>query len=150
MQIVGQCHCGNLRFELTTQLSVDDLSIRACQCSFCRTHSAKSTSDLNGSVQFFIQNWENINRYQFDAKTADFLICKVCGVYLAAVTTIDGQQWAVVNLNTTSLRVASPFQYLTTVKHGRIGSNGDRIVGRPLNTAYDVERLRYNQDNADT
>lgn len=104
MQIIGQCHCGNLRFELTTQLAVDDLSIRACQCLFCRSHSAKCTSDATGSVQFFIQNWENLNCYQFDAKTADFLACKVCGVYLAAITTIGEQQWATVNLNTTFLR----------------------------------------------
>jgi hypothetical protein len=128
MQIVGQCHCGNLRFELTTQLAVDDLLIRACQCSFCRSHAAKSTSDANGSVQFFVQNWENLNCYQFDAKTANFLICKICGAYLAAVTTVDSQQWATVNLNTTSLRdrPAIPVSYDSETRQERLKRRSQR------------------------
>lgn len=128
MQIVGQCHCGNLRFELTTQLAVDDLSIRACQCSFCRSHGAKSTSDATGSVQFLVQNWEILNCYQFGAKTADFLVCKVCGVYLAAVITVDNQQWATVNLNTTSLhdRPAIPVFYDSETRQERLKRRSQR------------------------
>ncbi len=128
MQIIGQCHCDNLQFRLTTELTVDDLSVRACQCSFCRSHGAKCTSDFNGSVQFLVQDWNNLNCYQFGAKTADFLICKICGVYLAAVTTIDGNQWATVNLNTTELRdrPAIPVSYDDETKQERLERRSQR------------------------
>lgn len=104
MQIIGKCHCGNLRFEFQTNLKAEELSIRACNCSFCRLHGAKSTSDPNGSVQFFVDCQEQLNRYQFGTKTADFLICKVCGVYLAAVMTVDEKKYSTFNLTTTPLR----------------------------------------------
>lgn len=70
-------------------------------------------SDPNGSVKIFIDNPENLSRYRFNTGTADFLICKICGVYLTAVLTGDGIQRAVVNLRTTPLqdRQATPISY---------------------------------------
>jgi hypothetical protein len=128
MEIIGQCHCSNLQFNLTTQLTVDTLLIRACQCSFCQSHGAKCTSDPKGSVQFFVQDLNLLNCYQFGAKTADFLICKICGVYLTAVTTIDGHQWATVNLNITSLRdrPAIPISYDNETKQERLERRSQR------------------------
>jgi len=41
-----------------------------------------------------------LSRYQFGLKTAEFFICKHCGVYLAAVlTTEEGTSNATVNVN---------------------------------------------------
>src|SRR5688572_18730319 len=48
----GGCHCGNLRYTLTTALAVTQLPLRACQCSFCRHHGALSTSDPGGTLRF--------------------------------------------------------------------------------------------------
>ena len=37
--------------------------------------------------------------YRFGLKTADFLICPTCGVYIGAVIEIGGNRYSVVNLN---------------------------------------------------
>jgi hypothetical protein len=39
-------------------------------------------------------------RYRFGLKTADFLICKDCGVFVGASMTADGRSWVTVNANT--------------------------------------------------
>ena len=38
-------------------------------------------------------------RYRFGLTTADFLICRTCGVYVAAIIDIEGQNYSVLNLN---------------------------------------------------
>jgi hypothetical protein len=96
----GGCHCGNLRFALETNLSLAQLPLRACQCSFCRHHGARSTSDPDGRVRFEVQDVAQLTRYRFGLRTADFLICARCGIYVGATLQTDGAQWAIVNANT--------------------------------------------------
>ena len=96
----GGCHCGNLRFALDTTLAIDALPLRACQCSFCRHHGALSTSDPQGAVRFEVRDPSRVTRYRFGLKTADFLICASCGVYVGATITDAGTSWAIVNANT--------------------------------------------------
>ncbi|HST37200.1 MAG TPA: hypothetical protein VLK25_11295 [Allosphingosinicella sp.] len=38
-------------------------------------------------------------RYRFATKTADYILCARCGVYVAAVAEIGGQLYATLNLN---------------------------------------------------
>ncbi len=73
--------------------------MRACQCSFCLAHGARTTSDPNGSVTFKIADSSKLNRYRFGTQTTDFLICNGCGVYLAAVLTSARGQFATLNVN---------------------------------------------------
>ena len=61
--------------------------MRACQCTFCRLHGAISTSDPKGAVRFSIRNEDAVSRYVFGLRTAEFLVCRACGVYLAAMMT---------------------------------------------------------------
>ena len=89
----GQCHCGALRVEFETDAP---LAPRACQCSFCRKHHARSVSDPAGSA--VIALGPDAVRYRFGNGSADFLICGRCGVYLGAVQEIDGRLYAVLNL----------------------------------------------------
>jgi len=96
----GQCHCGNLELAFETNLKPEQLSVRACSCSFCRSHGARSTSDPKGSVKITVHDSSQLIRYRFGLKTADFLICKRCGVYLAAVMTEGGTSYATVNIST--------------------------------------------------
>lgn len=96
----GGCHCGNISFEFESALTPRELPVRACQCAFCRAHSALSTSDPSGSVSIGIAAPARVNRYRFGMKTADFLICSDCGVFIAAVMEADGRNYAVVNINT--------------------------------------------------
>jgi hypothetical protein len=92
----GGCHCGALRYALETELPVAQLPLRACQCSFCRHHGARSTSDPQGWLEFEVRDPGQVTRYQFGLKTADFLICARCGVYVGATI----RYHAVINANT--------------------------------------------------
>ena len=96
----GGCHCGNLRYALETALTLAELPLRACQCSFCRHHGARSTSDPAGRIRFQARDAAQVTRYRFGLRTADFLICARCGVYVGATMQEDGGQWAIVNANT--------------------------------------------------
>jgi hypothetical protein len=100
MTYEGGCHCGNVRYALETTLAIDALPLRACQCSFCRRHGALSTSDPAGRVSFSLRDSTRVTRYRFGLKTADFLLCADCGVYVAAVIGERGEEWAVMNANT--------------------------------------------------
>jgi len=96
----GGCHCGNLRYALETPLALNQLPLRACQCSFCRAHGARSTSDPKGRIRFEIRDAGQLTRYRFGLRTADFLVCTRCGVYVGAVMREGDAQWAIVNANT--------------------------------------------------
>jgi hypothetical protein len=100
MIYAGGCHCGNVRFALDTALRLDQLPLRACQCSFCRRHGAVSTSDPQGRVRFEIRDPARVIRYRFGLRTADFLICNACGIYVAAEIRDGARAWAIVNANT--------------------------------------------------
>ena len=74
--------------------------VRLCQCAFCRGHGARATSDSSGELQFRFERPEFLRRYRFALRTADFLICKECGTYVAAVLLSGRGAQGVVNLNT--------------------------------------------------
>jgi hypothetical protein len=80
----GGCHCGALGFSFQTALAVSEWSVRACQCGFCRAHAALTTSDPSGRLAFHLKRSEALQRYRFGLKTADFLLCRCCGIYLGA------------------------------------------------------------------
>jgi hypothetical protein len=80
----GGCHCGALAFSFETALQVSQWSVRACQCGFCRAHGARTTSDPAGRLTFHVRSAEALQRYRFGLRTADFLICRRCGVYVGA------------------------------------------------------------------
>lgn len=80
----GQCHCGNLAAELTTRLLPAELPLRACQCSFCRGHRSRTTSDPAGQLRFVVRDEAALSRYQFGSRTAQMLVCRACGGYLGA------------------------------------------------------------------
>ena len=43
---------------------------------------------------------EQLERYNFGTRTADFLVCRTCGVPTVAISRIDDHDYAVVNINT--------------------------------------------------
>lgn len=81
----GSCHCGAIGFEYVTAIDPGDWPVRACQCRFCRAHHALSTSDPGGELRFLAGEPEQLQRYRFALRTADFLLCRRCGVYVGAV-----------------------------------------------------------------
>ena len=97
-QLNGACHCGNVRFVFATDKSDKELPIRECQCRFCRQHGRISTSDPDGELQIAIQDQENVNKYQFGHRTADFYICKMCGCIPVVTSDIDGTTVGIVDV----------------------------------------------------
>jgi hypothetical protein len=97
-RLAGRCHCGKLEVEFDTEMSVDELPLRADQCSFCRKHRARTTSDPNGRVRISAHG-SKLLRYRFGLKTADFLVCDNCGVYMAAVISTGNSSYATLNVN---------------------------------------------------
>lgn len=121
----GQCYCGAIGFSYSTDVPPPDWSIRACQCRFCRAHDALSTSDPCGSLAFEATEPRHLQRYRFAMKTADFLLCRNCGVYIGAVITTSAGAWGIVNthaLDTVPDRIADvqPINYDNEESSGRI------------------------------
>lgn len=103
MRIAGACHCGNVSFELDTRVENAEIAPRACACGFCTRHGARTWSDPAGSVTFRLRAGAPLVRYRFGARTADFLVCGRCGVYVGAVVTDGDGLRATVNLRATPL-----------------------------------------------
>jgi len=93
----GSCHCGALGFSFQTALAVSQWSVRACQCGFCRAHGARTTSDRTGRLAFCVGEAEALQRYRFGLKTADFLVCRRCGVYIGAQIATPHGAFGIVN-----------------------------------------------------
>lgn len=96
----GRCHCQNLHWKFHTEKPARDWLVRSCQCSFCRAHGARCTSDPDGAVDFSVQDESALLRYQFSLSVAQFLVCKNCGVYIGAIMTQPTASFTTINLNT--------------------------------------------------
>ncbi len=95
----GGCHCGNLSYVFEASTTLEALGLRADMCSFCRAHGARNTSDPNGAMRIRVRDAARLERYRFGLKTADFLICSRCGVYIGALLEDGGRGWFTVNAN---------------------------------------------------
>jgi hypothetical protein len=93
----GGCHCRAIGFVYRTARAPQDWSVRACSCAFCRAHGVVSTSDPAGLVELSAREG-TLQRYRFGHRSADFLICRNCGVYVAAVMGHAGGRYAVINV----------------------------------------------------
>jgi hypothetical protein len=100
MLISGRCHCGNIAFTLDWKPEPSEIPARACTCTFCTRHGGVWTSCPAGSLKVTVQNPSQVSHYAFGTKTADFHICTQCGVVPFVTSRIDGDLYAVVNVNT--------------------------------------------------
>ncbi len=99
MLIHGQCHCGNIAFTLTWEPDPVRIPARACSCSFCSKHGGVWTSNPNGALRIAIEDDALVSRYEFGTETAQFHICKRCGVVPLATSRIEDRLYAVVGAN---------------------------------------------------
>jgi hypothetical protein len=95
----GRCHCGAVAVRFYTRKSPSALPLRACQCSFCRKHGARTTADPEGRAEIVLAHPGAAARYRFALGTADYLVCARCGIYVAAVMTEGEKSYAVLNVN---------------------------------------------------
>ena len=99
-QIEGKCHCGNVAFTFEHPGEERKIPVRVCGCSFCRKHGGVWTSHPQGRLTVRIRDDKRVNRYAFGTGTAHFHVCTDCGVPACVVSSIDGNDYAVVNVNT--------------------------------------------------
>lgn len=127
----GGCHCGNLRLVLRLSQMPAATRLRACGCSFCRAHNTRTTSDPGGSVDISAADWSQVQHYRFGTGTAEFLICKRCGVYIGAIDETLAGTRAVINTNCLDDR-AEFTQQPNPVDHDG-EAIGDRLSRRAAN-----------------
>lgn len=140
----GQCHCGKLKASFETQKTPHELGVRTCQCDFCRRVGAVNISDPEGEVVIDADP-DDLIRYRFALRTADFLICKHCGVYIAAVTGEGANIRSTVNV--AGLRMNeflnvedAPMQYGAETAETRVARRAEkwtptRFVDKQLNSS---------------
>lgn len=95
----GACHCGAVTAEYETDAPV---RLRHDGCSFCASRGVKSASDPMGALR--LRAAQPLTRYRFGHKSADFLICPVCGTYVA--TCMPGPNGPVGVANVVGLQIA--------------------------------------------
>ncbi len=95
----GGCHCGNIRIAYRSGTAPGETRIRACQCSFCRKHGARAVSDPGGRAEIEIRDADDLRRYRFGLGTAEFFLCRQCGVYVGAVMEDAGGVWSTLMVN---------------------------------------------------
>jgi len=102
----GGCHCGNITVALDLSLPPEEMPLRSCSCSFCRAHGTRTLSDRNGQVEITATDWSQVERYRFGSRTAEYILCRRCGVYIGAVCDTATGLRAVINTNCLQDRAA--------------------------------------------
>jgi hypothetical protein len=91
----GGCHCGKVRVELTTSIRPQDFNPRACDCSFCTKHGAAYVSDPQGKLR--VIGSEMLGEYRQGSGAAKMLLCRGCGVLVAAILEDGARRYGTVN-----------------------------------------------------
>jgi len=122
--IRGACHCGNLTFELQWRPEPDFIPARACDCSFCVKHGGLWTSCAQGSLAVKVRDPGAHAVYTFGTRTADFHLCRGCGVVPVVTSRIGERLYAVVSV------------------HAFEGVDPARIVSAPAHFGEETEAAR--------
>ncbi|MCW9032849.1 MAG: aldehyde-activating protein [Alphaproteobacteria bacterium] len=96
----GSCHCGAIGIELQTTRPPHEQAIGACQCSFCRKHNVRAYSDPSARVTLTAHEPKYLQRYSFGLHTAESVVCRQCGVYVAMVLAKADCAWTTINVDT--------------------------------------------------
>jgi len=131
MLIAGSCHCGNLSFTLDWSPDPTEIPARACTCTFCSKHGGVWTSYPAGSLHVQVKDPTQVSCYAFGTETADFHICKQCGVVPLVTSAIDGKLYAVVNVNTFENVDRALLRHASSTVEGE--NTDDRLARRKRN-----------------
>ena len=124
----GGCHCGNLRVRLSLSQPPAEVRLRACGCSFCRAHNTRTASDPDGAVDIWADDWSQVQMYRFGTGTAQFVICRNCGVYIGAIGETEFGTRAVINTTCLDDRVLFTLEPAPTDHDGE--TTDDRLARR--------------------
>lgn len=91
---VGSCHCGNVRYEVATQLQ----QLVACNCSIC-TKTGTLLTFVTAENFTLLSGEESLSNYQFNKKVIDHFFCSNCGIRsFAKGIRPDGKPMVAVNV----------------------------------------------------
>jgi hypothetical protein len=93
----GSCHCRNLQVRIRLTQAPEAMPIRSCACTFCRRHGTRTVSDPAGHADIDARDWSLVQRYRFGSGTADYLLCRICGVYIGAICETSSGLRSVIN-----------------------------------------------------
>ena len=99
-RIHASCHCGNIRVVIDWPDAGTSIPARACGCGLCTKHGAAWTSHPGGRFHLRIADAGKVKQYRFGTRTADFHVCRVCGVVPVVTWMGEGVRYAVFNVNT--------------------------------------------------
>jgi hypothetical protein len=92
----GGCDCGAIQFEYTCSLPLEQLSARACQCSFCRPQATTYLSEPAAALRVSLRDKRYLYAHCFATRSADFMHCAVCNALVFVKSEIEGQDYALV------------------------------------------------------
>lgn len=121
----GRCHCGAIEVELETPRAPEAQIIGACQCSFCRKHNVRAFSDAKSRVILTARDPGEVQPYRFGLRTADVIICRRCGVYIAMVLGDGIRTFSTINVDALDERARFsacpvPRDYAAETSKGRV------------------------------
>ncbi len=99
MHIEGKCHCGTITYGLRWPGEATNIPVRACSCSFCTKHGGAYTSHRDAELAAVVHDEALVSRDMFGTETAEFYLCSRCGVVPFVTSMIEGNLYAVVNVN---------------------------------------------------
>ena len=137
MLVSGSCHCGNISFALDWQPDPVEIPARACGCSFCVKHGGVWTSCPAGRLRITVRKPQSVSRYEFGTRTAQFHICRDCGIVPVVTSLIEGRLYAVVSVNAFDNVDDSKLDRKPASFDGE--SEGDRLARRQRHWIGDVE-----------
>ena len=88
-------------------------------------------SDPEGQFEVSADDWALVENYRFGTRTCDFLICKRCGVFIAAIAELATGAQAVVNVN--CLNDRERFTSAPTLHDFEGETSGTRLSRRAAN-----------------
>lgn len=98
--IEGQCHCGNLGCSLLLPETVTSLTVYGCNCSFCRLHACTWLGEPALRLQLRAEVAEQSGWYATGPLAPNYLLCRHCGVALAAVSYFGDAWYGIANAQT--------------------------------------------------
>lgn len=73
----GSCHCGAVRFTLTSE---EITSGRRCNCSICIRRGAVMSSSYVSPSDVEVEGREHLALYQFGDRSMNHFFCRTCGI----------------------------------------------------------------------
>jgi len=96
----ASCSCGNIVAKVELSEPISNYTPRACDCDFCIKHGAAYISDPNGELVIKVRSPNEVARNKHGSGIADFLTCKLCGVFVAVTYSLEGQLLGSLNSKT--------------------------------------------------